>query len=395
MSRSWSTFKSFLPETKELGSISDDQLVLGATAHSWRNAPTSAGTSTEAILQSYAAMVPEVALAHLQAATYGLSEEEAALRLHIKGKNALSSKKPPAWWQLALSVIPNPFNILLAALAIISVSTPDASWSTFILLMVMILISCVVRFWQEYRSSVAAIKLQSGVTTDVRVRRRIHGDIYEEITVDEKTLVPGDILLLDSGIALPADCLILESTNLNISQSSLTGESEPLRKTTLQHGEKDGCDLFDIVNLAFMGTAVISGSGAGLVLSTGDDAFIATIMQQLMKKRPLNSFQKGIRNVAYMMIVFMVVMVPIVLVISGKVTGDWQQAALFSVSVAVGLVPEMLPAIVNANLARGAFALSKKKAIVKRLDSIQNLGGMSVLCSDKVRNCCSLFIDIR
>lgn len=142
-------------------------------------------------------------------------------------------------------------------------------------------------------------------------------------------------------------------------------------------------DLFDLQNVVFMGTGVVSGSGLGLVIRTGDDAFIATIMKQLNKSRPLNSFQRGIRNVTYLMIVFMLVMVPIVLVINGKITGDFGQAALFSVSVAVGLVPEMLPAIVNANLARGAFTLAKKKAIVKRLDAIQNLGGMTVLCSDK------------
>jgi len=328
-------------------------------------------------------MVPEAAMAHLHATTDGLTQEEVSLRLQIKGRNLLSTKKPPTWWQLLLSVIPNPFNILLALLAIISVCTPPPAWSTFILLLVMIVISCAVRFWQEYRSTVAAIKLQSGVTTDVRVRRRLNVLGYEDLTVDEKTLVPGDILHLDGGIAIPADCMILEATNLQISQSSLTGESEALRKTPSPLGDNKEGDLFDLTNIAFMGTAVISGSGLALVCRTGDDAFIATIMKQLNKKRPLNSFQRGIRNVTYMMIVFMLIMVPIVLMVSGKVTGNWSQAALFSVSVAVGLVPEMLPAIVNANLARGAFALAKKKAIVKRLDSIQNLGGMSVLCSDK------------
>jgi Mg2+-importing ATPase len=166
----------------------------------------------------------------------------------------------------------------------------------------------------------------------------------------------------------------------------LTGESEGQFKTNeMPTDKKSGASLFELNNILFMGTSIISGSGTALVLKTGDDAFIATIMKQLNKRRPINAFQRGIRNVSWMMIGFMLVLVPIVLIVSGKVTGNWGQAALFSVSVAVGLVPEMLPAIVNANLARGAFALAKKKAIVKRLDSIQNLGGMSVLCSDKVR----------
>ena len=164
-------------------------------------------------------MIPEAALAHLQTKKDGLTQEEAALRLHLNGKNLLSTKKPPKWWQLLLLIIPNPFNILLALLAIIAVSTPPPTWSTFILLLFMIVISCAVRFWQEYRSSVAAVKLQSGITTDVRVRRRLNGIVSEDVTIDEKALVPGDILILDSGIALPADCMVLEATNLQISQS--------------------------------------------------------------------------------------------------------------------------------------------------------------------------------
>lgn len=171
------------------------------------------------VLQQYAAMVPEAAIAHLQTDQDGLVEEEAVRRLRMKGKNILSTKKPPKWWQLLLSVIPNPFNVLLALLAIISASTPPPAWSTFILLMVMIVISCAVRFWQEYRSSVAAIKLQSGITTDVRVRRRLNGLSSEEVTIDQEDLVPGDIVILDSGITLPADCMVLEANNLKISQS--------------------------------------------------------------------------------------------------------------------------------------------------------------------------------
>ncbi|KAE8448503.1 hypothetical protein EG329_009384 [Mollisiaceae sp. DMI_Dod_QoI] len=246
----------------------------------------------------------------------------------------------------------------------------------------MVVLSCGVRFWQEYRSNIAAIKLQNSVTTNVRVRRQVQGKCIEKV-IDEKTLVPGDILFVDPGDAIPADCLLLEARNLSISQSSLTGESEPQRKSAVIEVEKASNELFDLENIVLMGTSAISGSGLALVLRTGDNAFLATIMKQLNKKRPMNSFQRGIRNVSYMMIAFMVVMVPIVFGISGKHTGDWQQAALFSISVAVGLVPEMLPAILNANIARGAFVLAKKDAIVKRLDAIQNIGSMSVLCSDK------------
>lgn len=379
--KTWADSKSILHGSKEMAS--DVELIQGFGTNSWYKAPAAHARSSEAVLQAFASMPPDIAMNHLETSQDGLTQEEAAARLKVTGPNILSSKRPPTWWQLALSVLPNPFNILLALLAIISIATPPPQWSTFTLLIVMIVISCVVRFWQEYRSTVAAIKLQASVSTNVRVRRQVQENHTEDLVVDEKTLVPGDILLVDPGDALPADCMVLETYNLSISQSSLTGESEPQRKTSALQDEKRDGALFELENILLMGTSVISGSGVALVLRTGDNAFIATIIKLLNKKRPLNSFQRGIRNVSYMMIVFMLVMVPIVLVVSGEITGNWPQAALFSVSVAVGLVPEMLPAIVNANLARGAFALAKRKAIVKRLDSIQNLGGMSVLCSDK------------
>ena len=164
-------------------------------------------------------MAPEAAIQHLNTSQDGLTEEEAVYRLRTKGANLLSTKKPPKWWQLLLSVMPTPFNALLAFIAVVSVATPPPQWSTFIILTIMIVISVAVQFWQEYRSSVAAIKLQAGVSTDVRVRRRINDLQIEVLVVDEKTLVPGDILLVDPGDSVPADCMILEASNLQISQS--------------------------------------------------------------------------------------------------------------------------------------------------------------------------------
>ena len=359
-----------------------------------RKAPTARENSTDSPLHDFAAMLPSAALSHLNTQLEGLDDVEVAARLKMSGPNIVSSKKPPKWWQLLLSVLPNPFNVLLALLAVISVATPPPNWPTFAILVFMIVISCAVRFWQEYRSNVAAVKLLNSVTTDVVVRRQIFSSPPSlvksmdkaaestDITIDEKDLVPGDILCINPGDSISADCMVLQSSHLQISQSSLTGESESARKTNATQVDAMK-SIFELDNIVFMGTSVTSGSGLALVLRTGDNAFIAGIMKQVDQQRPINAFQIGIRNVTYMMIAFMLVMVPIVLVVSGKVTGDWRNAALFSVSVAVGLVPEMLPAIVNTNLARGAFALSKRKAIVKRLDSIQNMGGMTVLCSDK------------
>lgn len=351
--------------------------------------------SSEATLRNFAQMDEGQVLRELETAREGLTAAEAAARLKSCGPNVVSSKKPPSWWLLLLMVIPNPFNLLLGFIAVISVASPDRSWETFGVLMAMIIISSGVRFWQEYRSIISVVKLQNSVTTNAKVLRRQGPQTSKaseagaaappaEMDIHEKNVVVGDILLLSPGDSVAADCLLLESNYLRISQSSLTGESMPVTKAPVTQLDQKHCDsLFDLQNIAFMGTSVVSGRGVALVLKTGDGNYIASILKQLSMKREPNAFQRGIRNVSYMLIGFMLTMVPIVLGISGYVTGDWGQAALFSVSVAVGLVPEMLPAIVNTNLARGAHLLSKKKAIVKRLDAIQNIGAMTVLCSDK------------
>ncbi|KAG5795912.1 hypothetical protein H9Q69_005057 [Fusarium xylarioides] len=338
-----------------------------ARTATWQLNPERATKSTpEDILRWIASMTPDTALAHLVSSSDGISEAEATARRRIQGQNVVSSRKPQSWFMLLLSVIPNPFNILLMFLAILNVAMPDPSWEGFAVLMVMIVISVAVRFWQEFQSGVAIFRLQSAIIPKIRT-----------------DLVPGDIVILVPGAIVPADCLILESSYLRISQSAWTGESEPVGKEARPHDAKEAFSIFDFSNVALMGTNIVSGHGVGLVVRTGDDAMIATMVKEVEKKRQPNAFQKGILNVTWMLIGFMIVMVPIVLCISGKVTGDWKNAALFSISVAVGLVPEMLPAIVNANLARAAHQLSKKQAIVKRLDSVQNLGAMTVLCSDK------------
>ncbi|KAG5952406.1 hypothetical protein E4U53_000970 [Claviceps sorghi] len=359
---------------------------------SWLRAPSHAqDTSTEAVLTAFAGMEPDMVLDHLQTHRDGLSDEQADIRRSIKGPNILPTHTAPSWIITLLKAIPNPFNILLIVLAVLNAAIPPGSWKGFTVLVVMVVISVLVRFWQEYRSSVAVFKLQASVSTNLEVRRQSSIILEQKLstpsesackTVPEADLVPGDIVLLSPGSVMPADCLILESSFLRVSQSTWTGENDPVPKTGNISGEK-GASLFDLSNIAFMGTSVISGNGVALVLRTGADVLIATMAKELKKRRETNSFQRGIRHVSYMLIGFMLTMVPLVLGISGYTTKDWQNAALYSISVAVGLVPEMLPAIVNANLARGAYVLSKLNAIVKRLDSVQNLGAMTVLCSDK------------
>ncbi|TQV95429.1 Mg-transporting ATPase [Cordyceps javanica] len=345
----------------------------------WATPPEHApDTTSESVLRAFASLPTDQVLDHLQVERDGLSGAEAEARLRVKGPNTLRSQKPPSWFILLLKVIPNPFNILLIFLAIINASIPPPDWTGFTVLMVMVSISVIVRFWQEYRSGLAVFRLQMSIKTAVRVRRR---EVETHLPTSE--LVPGDIVLLAPGDVVPADCLVLEASFLRVSQSQWTGESAPVSKVASSSGDKTDGSLFDLCNICFMGTGVVSGNATVVILRTGSDALIAAMSKALHKKRGMNAFQRGIQNVTWMLIGFMGVMVPIVLVVSAKTTGDWGQAALFSISVAVGLVPEMLPAIVNANLARGAYLLSKKKAIVRRLDSVQNLGAMTVLCSDK------------
>ncbi|KAG6051615.1 hypothetical protein E4U33_000605 [Claviceps sp. LM78 group G4] len=363
---------------------------------SWLNVPSHAqDTSTEVVLTAFAEMEPDMVLEHLQTHRDGLSDEQADVRRSIKGPNILPTHSAPSWIITLLKAIPNPFNVLLIVLAVLNAAIPPGSWEGFAVLVFMVFISVLVRFWQEYRSSMAVFKLQASVSTNLEVRRQRSTILDQKLStssessckiVAEADLVPGDIVVLSPGSVVPADCLILESSFLRISQSTWTGENDPVPKTGNVSGEK-GSSLFDLSNIAFMGTSVISGNGVALVLRTGSDVLIATMAKELKKRRETNSFQLGIRHVSYMLIGFMLTMVPLVLGISGYTTKDWQNAAMYSISVAVGLVPEMLPAIVNANLARGAYVLSKMNAIVKRLDSVQNLGAMTVLCSDKVGLC--------
>ena len=174
--------------------------------------------SSESMLMAIASMTPAAATAYLQSDHEGLKQGEVAVRLTIGGHNLLSTNKPPTWWQLLLGVLPNAFNVLLTLLAVISVATPSPQWPTFAILLIMIIISVIVRFWQEYRSNVAAIKLQESVSSIVSVRRQVEGKAFDT-TDEEKNLVPGDIVHLNPGDNVPADCLVLESGNLQISQS--------------------------------------------------------------------------------------------------------------------------------------------------------------------------------
>lgn len=255
----------------------------------------------------------------------------------------------------------------------------DFSPITVIIITTMVTISGILRFIQEEKSNNAAEALSTMITTTTSVKR--YGENKKEIPLEN--VVIGDIIYLAAGDIIPADLRIIESKDFFVSQSSLTGESEPVEKKANQVSDIS-LAITELNNLVFMGSNVISGSAIGIVIATGDRTILGGISKELVSEKKIeSSFEKGVNSVSWLLIRFMMIMVPIVFFINGFTKGSWIQALLFAISIAVGLTPEMLPMIVTTCLAKGAVAMSKKKTIVKNLNSIQNFGSMDILCTDK------------
>ncbi len=326
----------------------------------------------------------------LGASLDGLDEADAAERLERDGPNEVAHEKPPHWIVQLLSAFKNPFIIVLVTLAIIQyISSPDDP-RPIIIISVMVAISVGLQFWQEYRSALAAEKLKALVRTTATVLRREDGQSRaREVPIRE--LVPGDIVRLSAGDLVPADVRLMSSRDLFVSQAALTGEALPVEKyDTLGSvavksapGATSEAGQLDQSNICFLGTNVVSGTATALVVATGQHTYFGSLARSIVGKRAETSFDRGVKSVSWVLIRFMLVMVPIVFVINVLTKGDWLQAFLFAVSVAVGLTPEMLPMLVSANLAKGAIAMARQKVVVKRLNAIQNLGAMDVLCTDK------------
>lgn len=321
---------------------------------------------------------------YLETNESGLSEEAVENARDNFGSNIVThGTKDSILKQIFTSFI-NPFTAILVVLAVVSAFTDiilaepgEKDPTTVIIITAMVLISGILRFVQEIRSGNAAAKLTEMIRTTTCVERKETGK--QEIPLDE--VVVGDIVYLSAGDMVPADVRIIFAKDLFVSQSALTGESEPVEKqvdAAVNQGE-----LMDNPKLAFMGSNVISGSGKGIVVATGNDTMLGSMAKALAVKPPKTSFEKGVNSVSWVLIRFMLVMVPVVLFINGFTKGDWMEAGLFAISVAVGLTPEMLPMLVTTCLAKGAVAMSRKKVIIKNLNAIQNLGSIDILCTDK------------
>src|SRR5215468_10841874 len=246
----------------------------------------------------------------------------------------------------------------------------------------MVVLAITTAFIQEHRSNEAAARLRAMVHTTASVRRvpALSDDPFVEVPID--CLVPGDVVRLSAGDMIPADLRLLDAKDLFVNQSALTGESIPAEKHALA-GAVACEDAFEIPNLCFMGANVVSGYGTGVILRTGRRTVFGQLAHEIAGRRIPTAFDLGVNRFTWLMIRFMLVMVPTVFLINGLTKHDWLEALLFALAVAVGLTPEMLPMIVTVNLAKGAMAMSRKKVIVKRLNAIQNFGAMDVLCTDK------------
>jgi Mg2+-importing ATPase len=337
-------------------------------------------------LQSAAGGDNSFCITMLDSKETGLSGSEVEDRQHKVGLNEVTHEKAPAGYVQFFNAFLNPFIGVLIVIAIISLitdvllaSTENRDFKTIIVVSIMVFLSAFLRFWQEYRSNKAAEQLKSMVRTTALVIRHETGKKETDI----KDIVPGDIVFLSAGDMVPADCRVMQSKDLFISQAMLTGEALPLEKREFTVPDADKKSPLDLENICFMGTNVVSGSATAIVITTGNQTYFGSISKSLTGKRAETSFDKGINSVSWLLIRFMMIMVPLIFLINGFVKHNWVEALLFAIAVAVGLTPEMLPMIVTANLAKGAASMSKRKVIVKRLSAIQNIGAMNILCTDK------------
>jgi P-type Mg2+ transporter len=305
----------------------------------------------------------------------GLSEEEYEIRLEKYGPNQAAKEKRMSIPARAWDNIKNPLVILLVVLGAVSYLTGDQRATIIIGLMVVL--GIVLRFFQELRADNAAEKLKAMVSTTATVVRS--GEARE---IPLKELVPGDIIRLAAGDMVPADVRVMSAKDLFLNQAALTGEALPVEKSAPPAPESIENPL-DMPSICFLGSNVESGTGTAAVVKTGSETYFGSLATSITGQRQLTSFDKGVNSFTWLMISFMLVMVPLVFLFNGLSKHNWIEAFLFALAVAVGLTPEMLPMIVTVNLSKGAIAMSRKKVIVKRLNSIQNFGAMDVLCTDK------------
>lgn len=313
----------------------------------------------------------------------GITNEEAETKLQKLGPNEIRQAKPKKWYNYFWESLVTPFNCILIGIALILTYTdvilPETpSYANIIVIAILVIASTLLDFFEEYRSNKAAEKLKKMVATKTTVIRN-----GQKIDIPIKNVVIGDTVVLSAGSMIPADLRVIEAKDLYVGQSSLTGESDSVKKTVELEDKEDEIDnISDFDNICFMGTNVISGSAKGVVIKTADSTYFGKIAHTITAGKDKTAFQKGIENISRLLIKFMLFMIPLVFAINVE-KHEFVTAFTFAVAIAICITPLLLPVILSSSLSKGAIRMSKKKTIVKKLDSIQNFGAMNILCTDK------------
>lgn len=338
--------------------------------------------SIEKNLYSYAFLTTEELFAHLSTTQAGFTSKESESRQEEFGQNIITSGNKNSTLHRLREAVANPFNIILLLIAAVTyftdvVFSSQPDYLTVFIILSLVLLASTVAFVQNQRSNNAAESLSKMISTKADVWR---DGALVEIPIDQ--IVPGDIVRLSAGDMLPADVRFLSSKDTFVAQAALTGESNPVEKfCDIPNSSDDG--LTDLQNIGFMGSNIISGSATAVVLATGNSTYFGSMAKSLSGDKAQTSFERGVSSVSRLLVRMMLVMVPAVFLINGLMKGEWSSALLFSISVAVGLTPEMLPVIMTSTLAKGAVSMSKHKVIVRSLGAIQTFGEMDILCTDK------------
>ena len=312
----------------------------------------------------------------------GLSSSDVKNNLSKYGKNVMKQKKPKQWYNYLLESLFSTFNLILLGIVFVLfytdvILTTPPSYANIIVILVLILASTLLEFFEVYRSNKAAEKLKNLVSVKTTVLR--NGKV---IKIPSEDITVGDVVILSAGDLIPADLRIIESKDLYVVQSSLTGESDSVKKVAESEQKGKIEDITDLDTICFMGTNVMSGSARGVVISIGDSTYFGKVADNITDEKPKTAFQKGIESVSKLLIKFMLVLIPITFIVNAAKHGTIT-AFTFAVAIAIGITPLLLPVILSSSLAKGATRMSKKKTIVKRLDSIQSFGAMNILCTDK------------
>ena len=312
----------------------------------------------------------------------GISTEEAEEKIKKLGPNEIRQAKPKKWYNYFCESLVTPFNCILIGIALILTYTdvilPETpSYANIIVIAILVIASTLLDFFEEYRSNKAAEKLKKMVETKTTVIRN-----GQKIDIPIKEVVIGDTVVLSAGSMIPADLRVIEAKDLYVGQSSLTGESDSVKKTIELENKEEIDNISDFDNICFMGTNVISGSAKGIVIKTADSTYFGKIANTITAGKDKTAFQKGIENISRLLIKFMLFMIPLVFIINVE-KHEFITAFTFAVAIAICITPLLLPVILSSSLSKGAIRMSKKKTIVKKLDSIQNFGAMNILCTDK------------